>query len=157
MISGAITCQEVTSRFLCCRYLPPQDLCRCLRVCKTWNRWCIDRRLWFFINLSRKRVRKDVLIGESHHHTLHNTHSTHIHTSVLIHDHMHTHTKQSTRIICPHTQKSTKTTTSDGGLFPASHCVRHCHPARCVNGVTYSALLCVSQVGALSKTSAAGV
>ena len=45
------------------RYLPHKDLCSCLRVCKTWNRWCIDRRLWYFINLNRQKIRKDHLIG----------------------------------------------------------------------------------------------
>ncbi len=45
------------------RYLPHQDLCACMRVCKTWNRWCIDRRLWSFINLTRRKIRKDHLIG----------------------------------------------------------------------------------------------
>ena len=45
------------------RYLPHMDLCACMRVCKTWNRWCIDRRLWYFINLNRKKIRKDHLIG----------------------------------------------------------------------------------------------
>ena len=45
------------------QYLTPQDLCACLRVCRTWNRWCIDRRLWSFINLSRRRITRDVLVG----------------------------------------------------------------------------------------------
>lgn len=45
------------------RYLPPRDLCACMRVCRTWNRWCIDRHLWANINLSRRRITKDHLVG----------------------------------------------------------------------------------------------
>ncbi|XP_028850901.1 lysine (K)-specific demethylase 2Ba isoform X2 [Denticeps clupeoides] len=30
-----------------------RDLCVCMRVCKTWNRWCCDKRLWKRIELSR--------------------------------------------------------------------------------------------------------
>uniref|UniRef100_A0A672KD59 Lysine-specific demethylase 2B n=1 Tax=Sinocyclocheilus grahami TaxID=75366 RepID=A0A672KD59_SINGR len=30
-----------------------QDLCVCMRVCKTWNRWCCDKRLWTKIDLNR--------------------------------------------------------------------------------------------------------
>lgn len=32
------------------------ELCTCMRVCRTWNRWCMDRRLWSVIDLSEKRV-----------------------------------------------------------------------------------------------------
>uniref|UniRef100_S4RR64 Lysine (K)-specific demethylase 2Bb n=1 Tax=Petromyzon marinus TaxID=7757 RepID=S4RR64_PETMA len=35
------------------RFLSHRDLCVCMRVCKTWNRWCCDRRLWAKIDLSR--------------------------------------------------------------------------------------------------------
>lgn len=45
------------------KYLSSLDLCACMRVCRTWNRWCIDRRLWAFINLSRRRITRDVLVG----------------------------------------------------------------------------------------------
>ncbi|XP_029959938.1 lysine (K)-specific demethylase 2Ba isoform X6 [Salarias fasciatus] len=34
-------------------HLPHQDLCVCMRVCKTWNRWCCDKRLWTTIDLNR--------------------------------------------------------------------------------------------------------
>ncbi|XP_051971872.1 lysine-specific demethylase 2B isoform X3 [Xyrauchen texanus] len=34
-------------------YLTHQDLCVCMRVCKTWNRWCCDKRLWAKIDLNR--------------------------------------------------------------------------------------------------------
>uniref|UniRef100_A0A671KWS9 Lysine-specific demethylase 2B n=1 Tax=Sinocyclocheilus anshuiensis TaxID=1608454 RepID=A0A671KWS9_9TELE len=34
-------------------HLTHQDLCVCMRVCKTWNRWCCDKRLWTKINLNR--------------------------------------------------------------------------------------------------------
>lgn len=34
-------------------HLTHKDLCVCMRVCRTWNRWCCDKRLWKLINLSR--------------------------------------------------------------------------------------------------------
>ncbi|XP_078410324.1 lysine (K)-specific demethylase 2Bb isoform X14 [Cetorhinus maximus] len=34
-------------------YLNRKDLCICMRVCKTWNRWCCDKRLWTKIDLNR--------------------------------------------------------------------------------------------------------
>jgi len=43
--------------------LGPADLVRCMRVCKTWNRWGYDRRLWTTIDLSRCRLRQTHLIG----------------------------------------------------------------------------------------------
>ncbi|XP_075754735.1 lysine-specific demethylase 2B isoform X6 [Pelodiscus sinensis] len=33
-------------------YLSHSDLCICMRVCKTWNRWCCDKRLWTNIDLN---------------------------------------------------------------------------------------------------------
>ncbi|XP_036835585.1 lysine-specific demethylase 2B isoform X2 [Oncorhynchus mykiss] len=30
-----------------------KELCVCMRVCKTWNRWCCDKRLWTNIDLNR--------------------------------------------------------------------------------------------------------
>ncbi|XP_040202831.1 lysine-specific demethylase 2B isoform X3 [Rana temporaria] len=33
-------------------YLSHKDLCICMRVCKTWNRWCCDKRLWMRIDLN---------------------------------------------------------------------------------------------------------
>ncbi|XP_068166429.1 lysine (K)-specific demethylase 2Ba isoform X2 [Antennarius striatus] len=35
------------------RYLTHPQLCVCMRVCKTWNRWCCDKRLWACIDLKR--------------------------------------------------------------------------------------------------------
>ncbi|XP_059815503.1 lysine-specific demethylase 2B-like [Hypanus sabinus] len=35
------------------RYLTQRELCVCMRVCKAWNKWCCDKRLWTRINLSR--------------------------------------------------------------------------------------------------------
>ncbi|KAH0509795.1 Lysine-specific demethylase 2B [Microtus ochrogaster] len=29
-----------------------QDLCVCMRVCRTWNRWCCDKRWWTRIDLN---------------------------------------------------------------------------------------------------------
>lgn len=37
-------------------FLSQPELCVCMRVCRTWNRWCVDRRLWSVIDLSEKRV-----------------------------------------------------------------------------------------------------
>ncbi|XP_034025553.1 lysine (K)-specific demethylase 2Ba isoform X2 [Thalassophryne amazonica] len=34
-------------------HLSHQELCVCMRVCKTWNRWCCDKRLWTQIDLNR--------------------------------------------------------------------------------------------------------
>uniref|UniRef100_A0A4W5N2N9 Lysine-specific demethylase 2B n=1 Tax=Hucho hucho TaxID=62062 RepID=A0A4W5N2N9_9TELE len=34
-------------------HLAHRDLCVCMRVCKTWNRWCCDKRLWTRIDLNR--------------------------------------------------------------------------------------------------------
>ncbi|XP_053226178.1 lysine-specific demethylase 2B isoform X1 [Podarcis raffonei] len=33
-------------------YLSHSELCLCMRVCKTWNRWCCDKRLWTKIDLN---------------------------------------------------------------------------------------------------------
>ncbi|KAI1882393.1 hypothetical protein AGOR_G00250230 [Albula goreensis] len=35
------------------RHLSHPELCVCMRVCKTWNRWCCDKRLWSSIDLNR--------------------------------------------------------------------------------------------------------
>ncbi|XP_063171672.1 lysine-specific demethylase 2B isoform X4 [Candoia aspera] len=32
--------------------LSPRELCVCMRVCRTWNRWCCDKRLWTKIDLN---------------------------------------------------------------------------------------------------------
>ncbi|XP_043938154.1 lysine-specific demethylase 2A-like [Protopterus annectens] len=34
-------------------YLSRKELCECMRVCKTWYKWCCDKRLWTKIDLSR--------------------------------------------------------------------------------------------------------
>ncbi|XP_078513673.1 lysine-specific demethylase 2A isoform X2 [Lissotriton helveticus] len=34
-------------------YLNRKELCDCMRVCKTWYKWCCDKRLWTKIDLSR--------------------------------------------------------------------------------------------------------
>ncbi|XP_072909851.1 lysine-specific demethylase 2B-like isoform X5 [Hemitrygon akajei] len=45
-------------------YLSHRDLCICMRVCKTWNKWCCDKRLWTTINLSRcKSITPTMLSG----------------------------------------------------------------------------------------------
>ncbi|XP_031420230.1 F-box/LRR-repeat protein 19 isoform X2 [Clupea harengus] len=35
--------------------LSQRELCLCMRVCRTWSRWCCDKRLWTQIDLSRQR------------------------------------------------------------------------------------------------------
>uniref|UniRef100_UPI00398EF429 lysine-specific demethylase 2B-like isoform X2 n=1 Tax=Pristiophorus japonicus TaxID=55135 RepID=UPI00398EF429 len=46
------------------RYLSQRDLCICMRVCKTWSKWCCDKRLWTTINLSRcKSITPTMLSG----------------------------------------------------------------------------------------------
>ncbi|XP_069634096.1 LOW QUALITY PROTEIN: F-box/LRR-repeat protein 19-like, partial [Haliaeetus albicilla] len=35
-------------------HLSSRELCVCMRVCRTWSRWCCDRRLWTRIDLSRR-------------------------------------------------------------------------------------------------------
>ncbi|KAK0152098.1 Lysine-specific demethylase 2B [Merluccius polli] len=34
-------------------FLTHKELCTCMRVCKTWNRWCCDKRLWTTMDLNR--------------------------------------------------------------------------------------------------------
>uniref|UniRef100_A0A8C1B6N1 Lysine (K)-specific demethylase 2Ba n=1 Tax=Cyprinus carpio carpio TaxID=630221 RepID=A0A8C1B6N1_CYPCA len=34
-------------------HLSHRELCVCMRVCRTWNRWCCDKRLWTHIDLKR--------------------------------------------------------------------------------------------------------
>ncbi|XP_072514412.1 lysine (K)-specific demethylase 2Bb isoform X2 [Salminus brasiliensis] len=34
-------------------HLQHSELCVCMRVCRTWNRWCCDKRLWSRIDLTR--------------------------------------------------------------------------------------------------------
>uniref|UniRef100_A0A3Q3WH53 Uncharacterized protein n=1 Tax=Mola mola TaxID=94237 RepID=A0A3Q3WH53_MOLML len=36
-------------------HLSQRELCVCMRVCRTWSRWCCDKRLWMKIDLSRQR------------------------------------------------------------------------------------------------------
>ncbi|NWH95522.1 KDM2A demethylase, partial [Aegithalos caudatus] len=46
------------------RYLTRRELCECMRVCKTWYKWCCDKRLWTKIDLSRcKSITPQALSG----------------------------------------------------------------------------------------------
>ncbi|XP_031697405.1 F-box/LRR-repeat protein 19, partial [Anarrhichthys ocellatus] len=36
-------------------HLSQRELCVCMRVCRTWSRWCCDKWLWTQIDLSRQR------------------------------------------------------------------------------------------------------
>ncbi|XP_064619317.1 lysine-specific demethylase 2B-like isoform X2 [Lineus longissimus] len=44
-------------------FLSPSDLCRCLRVCKTWDRWCLNRDLWSTVDVSKRKITQAHLIG----------------------------------------------------------------------------------------------
>ncbi|XP_052389524.1 F-box/LRR-repeat protein 19 isoform X5 [Carassius gibelio] len=37
------------------QHLSQRQLCVCMRVCRTWSRWCCDHRLWTQIDLSHQR------------------------------------------------------------------------------------------------------
>uniref|UniRef100_A0A8C9PXD1 F-box and leucine rich repeat protein 19 n=1 Tax=Spermophilus dauricus TaxID=99837 RepID=A0A8C9PXD1_SPEDA len=37
------------------QHLGPRELCICMRVCRTWSRWCYDKRLWPRMDLSRRK------------------------------------------------------------------------------------------------------
>uniref|UniRef100_A0A6I8P483 F-box/LRR-repeat protein 19 n=1 Tax=Ornithorhynchus anatinus TaxID=9258 RepID=A0A6I8P483_ORNAN len=37
------------------QHLGPRELCVCMRVCRTWSRWCYDKRLWPRMDLSRRK------------------------------------------------------------------------------------------------------
>ncbi|XP_058233655.1 F-box/LRR-repeat protein 19 isoform X2 [Hemibagrus wyckioides] len=37
------------------QHLNHKQLCVCMRVCRTWSRWCCDKRLWTRIDLSRQK------------------------------------------------------------------------------------------------------
>uniref|UniRef100_A0A8C0QP05 F-box domain-containing protein n=1 Tax=Chelonoidis abingdonii TaxID=106734 RepID=A0A8C0QP05_CHEAB len=37
------------------QHLSYRELCVCMRVCRTWSRWCCDKRLWTHIDLSRRK------------------------------------------------------------------------------------------------------
>ncbi|KAL8182915.1 UNVERIFIED_CONTAM: Lysine-specific demethylase 2A, partial [Gekko kuhli] len=45
------------------RYLTRRELCECMRVCKTWYKWCGDRRLWTKIDLSRYKSITPLALG----------------------------------------------------------------------------------------------
>ncbi|KAK3742949.1 hypothetical protein QZH41_014189, partial [Actinostola sp. cb2023] len=43
--------------------LSQRELCLCMRVCRTWNRWCIDPVFWSVIDLSHKKLTQPSLQG----------------------------------------------------------------------------------------------
>ncbi|XP_054166951.1 lysine-specific demethylase 2A-like [Oppia nitens] len=45
------------------RFLPKNDLLKCMTVCKQWNGFSIDPKLWPKLDLSHKKITKIVLIG----------------------------------------------------------------------------------------------
>ncbi len=44
-------------------FLGQGDLCHCLRVCKTWNKWCYDASLWCTLNLTQVPLTKFTMAG----------------------------------------------------------------------------------------------
>lgn len=44
-------------------YLCRNDLCRCMQVCKAWNQWCLDSKLWQHIDLTRRQIMAQHLAG----------------------------------------------------------------------------------------------
>lgn len=37
------------------KHLSHSELCVCMRACRTWNRWCCDKRFWMKIDVSRSK------------------------------------------------------------------------------------------------------
>ena len=44
-------------------FLTQAELCLCMRVCRTWNRWAMDRRFWLRIDLSQQKLSQFALMG----------------------------------------------------------------------------------------------
>lgn len=44
-------------------YLNKKDILCCMLVCKAWNQWCIDSKLWRKINVSNKMITQSMLKG----------------------------------------------------------------------------------------------
>ncbi|GIY74899.1 hypothetical protein CEXT_811981 [Caerostris extrusa] len=45
------------------QFLSVKDLYACQLVCKTWNRWSVDPRLWTVMDLTRKKISANTLVG----------------------------------------------------------------------------------------------
>ncbi|KAF8787485.1 Lysine-specific demethylase 2B like protein [Argiope bruennichi] len=45
------------------QFLSVKDLYICQLVCKTWNRWSVDPRLWTVMDLTRRKITASTLIG----------------------------------------------------------------------------------------------
>ncbi|CAL1290006.1 unnamed protein product [Larinioides sclopetarius] len=45
------------------QFLSVKDLYTCQLVCKTWNRWSVDPRLWTVMDLTRRKITASTLIG----------------------------------------------------------------------------------------------
>ncbi|CAH1801472.1 unnamed protein product [Owenia fusiformis] len=43
--------------------LDQKDMCKCMRVCKSFYRWCLDQQFWVKIDLNRQIIRQQHLIG----------------------------------------------------------------------------------------------
>ena len=44
-------------------FLTKRELARCMQVCKTWNRWCLDSYFWRRIDLRSQVIRQNHLLG----------------------------------------------------------------------------------------------
>lgn len=45
------------------QFLSVTDLLSCQLVCKTWNRWSVDPRLWTVMDLTRRKITAGALVG----------------------------------------------------------------------------------------------
>ncbi|XP_056596886.1 F-box/LRR-repeat protein 19 [Triplophysa dalaica] len=45
------------------QHLSQRQLCVCMRVCRTWSRWCCDKKLWTQIDLSRQRSITPIMLS----------------------------------------------------------------------------------------------
>ena len=44
-------------------FLTQSQLCVCMRVCRTWNRWAMDHRFWLKLELSQQKLSQFALMG----------------------------------------------------------------------------------------------
>ncbi|XP_065150986.2 F-box/LRR-repeat protein 19 [Paramisgurnus dabryanus] len=45
------------------QHLNQRQLCVCMRVCRTWSRWCCDKKLWTQIDLNRQRSITPIMLS----------------------------------------------------------------------------------------------
>ncbi|CAG0879256.1 unnamed protein product [Darwinula stevensoni] len=45
------------------QYLKRPELAVCMQVCRDWNRWCLDPKLWYSMDLSQQKITQHTLQG----------------------------------------------------------------------------------------------